>query len=285
MSTESAASHAEPPAGANHSHHGGRHDEHGVGASDAIELLPHQHAFFVVGTRDLFLVHQGNMWMEPHRYQVVMRIALPADVQTELLSDRTRHPDAWYIIGNKSDAAFALPTIPQGARTSFTGSVWRGWPTQPGTEHWPWANTPPVIARFEVSIAQIVYYRHLDFNLDYPRTATYLLFGRGTEAHLYHLVTQQPDYDHVASLVRAPSWLPAALLETGVFVNFPSIPALPGGHELRFAVYTENPIANGTHYVQFSGYGPRRQLDVDRTVFFGTWPINSINPKTGKAEP
>jgi hypothetical protein len=172
----------------------------------------------------------------------------------------------------------SLPDIKRGKRGSFTGSIWRGWPSTTGTEHWPWANEPPVVEGFEVTIDQVVYFRHFDFNLNYPITLTYILFGAGNEAHLHHYQVKQPEFDHVVTLTEAPNWLPTEALEAGMPVNFRDIPASPGGREAGQAVYCSDPLKQGTHYVQFSGYGPGRPITIDRTVWFGTFPVQEEDP-------
>src|SRR5690606_22884250 len=112
--------------------------------TDQVPVMRSQHAFFVVGTEVLFLVHMLNSWIDCHRYQVVLRVTLPEHVRRKILSDRERHPDEWHIIGNISQELISLPDIHRGVCRSYHAQVWRGWPKQPGTEHWPWANDKPV---------------------------------------------------------------------------------------------------------------------------------------------
>lgn len=259
------------------SHHA--HGQHGDG--DAVTLPLAQHACVIVGIRHLFLVHMTNLWIDCHRYQAILRVKLPADVKQAFLDDRKAHPTEWHIVGNESSDLVSLPDIQRGKRTSFTGSLWRGLPDPkyPGTPDWPWATQPPVIGGFEVQIEHVVYFRRFDFNLNYPNTPTYILFGAGDEAHLHNYQVKQPEYDHVVTLSGAPKWLPPAALEAGVPVNFPDIPASPGGHGTAGrAVHCTDPLSPGTHYVQYGGLGPRRALTVDRTVWFATWPVNEKDP-------
>lgn len=264
------------------SHHGEQDTGHGHGQGGAdpntVSMMQSQHACFIVGTQALFLVHMANSWIDCHRYQMVLRITIPDDVKQRFLDDRKRHPGEWYIIGNLAENLLSLPDIKRGAVRSFQASLWRGWPANEGSPSWPWADTPPVISTFEVTIDRVVWFRRFDFNEDWPRTAGYVLFGEGDEAHINHSPIKQPDFDHVASLAVAPAWLPKPLLEAGVPINFPTIPAVPGGASCREAVHTSNPIADGTHSVQYGGFGPGRPIEVARTVFFGTWPFNRTDP-------
>jgi hypothetical protein len=259
-----------------HEHH--EHHEHAKPNDDAVSLPRSQHAFFVVGTQHLFLVHQTNMWIDCHQYQFIARARIPPDAKQRFLEDRNRHPTDWYIVGNDADDLISLPDIQRGKRTSFTGSIWRGWPKNEGTPHWPWAKDEPIVGHFDVEVERIVHFRHFDFNFNPPNTLSYILFGRGDEAHLQHYQVKQPDFDHVLTLSKAPAWLPEEALEAGMHVNFPDIPAVPGGVDCGQAVHCTNPLKNGTHHVQFAGYGPTRPITVDRTLFFGTFPVNEVDP-------
>lgn len=264
-----------------HHHQAGQH-EHGHSQPmmdpNSVSMMRSQHACFLVGTQALFLVHMGNAWMDCHRYQMILRITIPEDVKQKFLEDRIRHPGEWYITGNLEQNLLSLPDIKRGVVKSFRASLFRGWPDPMVEGPWPWAKTKPVISSFEVTIDRVVWFRRYDFNEDWPRTSGYVLFGEGDEAHITHSPIKQPDFDHVANLAIAPAWLPKELLEAGVPINFPTIPAVPGGHSCREAVHTQNPIFDGTHSVQYSGYGPPRPIEVARTVFFGTFPFNRVDP-------
>ena len=175
----------------------------------SVPFPKHQHAFFIVGTEHLFLVHMTNMWIDCHLYQFILEIGVPEDVKQRYLDDRKRHPTDWYIIGNEHDDTMSLPNIQRGQRTSFRGSIWRGWPTKKGSPHWPWSNDDPVIKGFEVQVKRIVCFRHFDFNFNNPNTLSYILFGKGNEAHMQHYQVKQPEFDHVVTLAEAPEWLAA----------------------------------------------------------------------------
>lgn len=255
------------------------HGEHHV--EDEIDATPHQHAFFFVGTEQLFLVHMGNMWMAPHRYQMVLEILVDDEVKRRILDVQKQNPNAWHIIGNEASHKFTIPELALLVGGTFTASLWKEFPSTPPPEgeHWPWANEEPVLSKFPITVKRVVYFRALDFNMMFPETATYFMFGAGLESHLCHLFTRQPDYDHVLSLERAPEWLPQAYLQAGVFVNFPSIPAVPSG---PVGVYTADPLGGpGAKQVHVGGLPPARSITVARTAFFGTWPINETDPAGG----
>ncbi|SMF48387.1 hypothetical protein SAMN02745866_03145 [Alteromonadaceae bacterium Bs31] len=246
--------------------------------SDQVPNMANQHAFFLVGDQHLFLVHMGNAWMDCHRYQMIMEISLPDHARQTWMEHRNRHPNDWYIVGNLETNKLQIPQFQLGTVRSFDASIWMGFPTTEGSEHWPWANEPTIVSNIKVKVERVVYYRRLDFSQDYPRTASYILFGKGKEAHLNHIPVKQPDFDHVLTLAEAPAWLPPELLEVSVPVNFPSVPAIPGGHSCHEALYQTEPVGPGREFVQYSGFGPGRQIDIAHTVFFGTYPFNSSKP-------
>jgi hypothetical protein len=259
-------------------HHG--HEGHSPGASplEQIDVMHSQHAFFLVGGHHLFMVHMVNAWMDCHRYQMILKVSLPQDVVVAWREDQRRNPQDWYVVGNLKHNLLSLPDLQRGSVTGFQASLWRSWPKSEGSPSWPWSNERPIVEAFDVTVERVVYFRRLDFNADYPRTASYVLFGKGTECHLNHMPVKQPDYDHVVTLGRAPSWVPPSLLETGIPINFPSIPAVPGGHSCREAVFANPPFAVGQHFVQYGGLDRVWPLEVDRHVFFGSFPFNRSKP-------
>lgn len=115
-----------------------------------------------------------------------------------------------------------------------------------------------------------MYYRHFDFNLDYPNSLTYLLFGSGEEAHLYHYQTKEPDFDQVLSLAAAPTWLSPMILEAGVHVNVPTLHNIP--------VPCSNPLINPIYQVQYGGGPTQYAISVGRNLWFCTKITNEYDP-------
>lgn len=252
--------------------------DHGQSDTDGVELPKMQHALFMVGTQHLFLVHMTNFSIDCHRYQAIFRAEIPDDIKALWLEDRKRHPTDWYIVGNDATDPINLTEIKRGARSTFTGSMWRCMPAEITNPNWPWDGAPTVADSFEVRVTQVVYFRRFDFNQNNPNTLTYILFGAGHEAHLNHYQVKEPEFDHVLTLSEAPAWLPPEALEVSIPVNFPDLPAVPGGRLGGKGVYCTDPLEPGTHYVQYGGYGPARPITIDRTIWFGTFPVNSSEP-------
>ncbi len=238
--------------------------------SKTIVNAPHQHAYVMAGTKTLFLCHLTMLHMEEHMYQVVLRACLPEYAMEQYVADSTSHPSETYFLGNVLEDLLAVPDLQTGARRSFIGSVWRGIPDKPHYDDWPWKMEKPIIANVAVTVERVVYYRHFDFDMEYPKTLTYVLFGSGQEAHLYHYQTKEPDFDQVLSLAEAPAWLSPVILEAGVHVNVPSLPSTP--------VCCSNPLTKATYRVQYCGKAQEYEITVNRNLWFSTKITNSTDP-------
>src|SRR5205085_8900204 len=127
----------------------------------------------------------------------------------------------------------------------FMADVFRGIPNRPQYDHWPWDGMSPVISNVPVSVERIVFYRLFAMNMAYPKTLTYVLFGRGDEAHMTNYQTKEPDFDHILSLESVPRWLPARELEAGIVIDVPSVPE---------GVQCINPLSKGNEFaVRYRG--------------------------------
>jgi hypothetical protein len=262
----------------------------------AVHDMPEQHAFVMAGSATLYLCHLTMLHMEGHMYQVVLRVVLNGDAMAAYLKDAAAHPGETYFLGNRPDDLMTVPDLGRGARTGFIGTIWRGVPDRPVSEGWPWDGHDDLIVadRVEVTLAHVVQYKHFDFNQAFPDTLTYLMFGSGGEAHLYHQQTKIPDFDSVVSLSAPPAWLAPELLDAGVPVNFPQFPSRPNGEG---TVYCNHPIVTGRHQVQYGGPRPSQEdpadpgpqtagfpIDVGRTLWFNTKVTNLVDPCGGKGD-
>ena len=239
-----------------------------------------RHAFIMVGTKTLFLVHMTMFHMEEHCYQVVLRARLPEADMARFRQWREQNPEQTYFLANLTESALDIPQIASGELGSFEAEVFAGIPPKDLYTEWPWTGQAPVIARALVTIDRVVYYRHFDFNFDYPRSLTYVLFGSGDEAHMQSYQTKEPDYDHVLSLAEAPAWLPKNKLASGVTVSFPTLRSRP----VRLA----NPLKRATYDVEYQGFrkylGYRfadlHPLRPGTTWWFHTSPLNLVPPQS-----
>ncbi len=171
-----------------------------------------------------------------------------------------------------------VPDLATGYRKSFVADIFRGIPKRKVYLDWPWKDVTPLVARAIVMIDRVVYCRHFDFNLQFPDSLTYVIFGAGQEAHMTHYQVKEPDFDHVLSLDRAPCWLPEPMLECSVHLNFPDMRSAP--------VYCENPLLPGTYNVEYAGQPEVRPIDVGASHWFATNVVNSEDPcgASGRSE-
>jgi hypothetical protein len=245
---------------------------------------PHYHAFILLGKERLFASHLTQLFCEVHRYQFVIEVALPERLRSALIKDREAHPGHSYFlantlkdpkVGNTCDDPMTLPELAGRLRTSFVGNVFRGIPTQDEYNDWPWIGQPPVLGNIPVSVERIVHFRPFSDTMNYPDTLTYLLFGAGNEAHMVHCQTKSPDYDHMASLQAAPSWLANDMLAAGVVIDLPDVPRHGAGEVVRCG----KPFENGaTVQVRYRSAGPRRPVTIDHTYWFCTRVCNKSDP-------
>lgn len=241
---------------------------------DPGEYASHPHAFIMVGREALFGCHMTSLWMSGHTYQIVLRLHVPFDVtqtykaaivEPLTAADAARYHAPRTCFVTCFPEPFPLPELLLGRRT-FLGQLNRGFPKQ--FTGWPWGNETPLKDRFPVDVERVVYFRHFDYRMAYPETQTYILFGERDEAHLYHYQTKELDYDQVASLKSAPSWLHPQRLRAGVHVSFPD---LCGGH-----TPCQDPfVARMDWRVQYQGTGRERDLTVAQTQWFSTLVTNS----------
>jgi hypothetical protein len=255
-----------------------------------------RHAFVMAGAKTLYLCHLTMLHMECHMYQVVLRVSLRDDAMAAYLADAAKNPENTYFLGNRADDLMSIPDIGGGTRTNFVGTIWRGIPDRPVSEGWPWAGHDELIVldNVVVTVERVVQYKHFDFNQEYPHTLTYLMFGSGEEAHLYHQQTRIPDFDSVVSLTERPAWLAHNLLAAGVPVNFPAFPSRPSD---GCPVYCNHPIRTGLHRVQYGGPRPAQEdsrepgprtagfpVNVGRTLWFNTKVTNMTDPCEGRGD-
>jgi hypothetical protein len=272
------------------------HDHHMDMKPDLVHNMPHQHALTLVGRETVFGVHMTQYHHEEHKYQLVLRLELPAAALDAFREGREDCPGDFFVLCN-AESKPDLMTIPQlasGARTTFRANIFQGLPPfsdedEKDPHFFPWAlaRVKPITAEFEVRVARVVYYRVFAHHYELPAFATYLLFGAGGEAHMNNIQTARlatgpfespafgPDYDHVMSLKAAPGWLDRPLLEAGVVVTTPAVRLRdPGTGQPR--IPCDPPFRKGTEFeMLYRGIGPARSVTAGETYLFATAVCNS----------
>lgn len=254
------------------------------------------HAFALVGTERLFASHLTNLFLEVHKYQLVMEISLPEPYKSILTEEQKRHPDESYFLANiiedqtlGSDASdpMNLPELAAGRRHSFVANIWRGLPNKPEYKNWPWQGVRPVLSNVPVSVERIVHYKPFSGSMNHPERLTYLLFGAGDEAHMVHLQTMHksksgkydPDYDHVATLTEAPEWLAPELLEAGVIIDLPDKSRFGNAEDKSRKVRCKAPFEDESETaVRYRGEDTSRTVKIGTNKWFCTRIANDPDP-------
>jgi hypothetical protein len=169
----------------------------------------------VIGEQAVYLSHLP-MFMVPHDWQCLLEVELQgrADPQQVYFDDRKAHPQQRLYTFNP--VPFVLPELfPDGdepARLdSFDGTLFRAHFERDATN-------PEPIADATARVRNVIY-RHRfqpDEELDELR---YLLFGRGSELFLAHLITRPPDFDHLLSVSLAEQPFSDEELAKGIVVK------------------------------------------------------------------
>lgn len=231
---------------------------------NSIVNQPDQHGFVMTGLETVFLDHLAMFAMQDHMYQVILRVSLPAYAMSAYVADRRANPQQVYILGNSQFDLLTTPQIQTQQVVSFVADVFRGLPENPNTD-------TPLIHNVSVAIDSVVYFRHFDYAEAYPPYLTYVLYGEGTEAHLSHRMTKEPDFQHVIDLAELPAWLPPLQLRSPVAINFPELP------------YTgrtpcKSPLAAPEHGVLYAGQPTRYPLRIGTSYYFDTASLNETDP-------
>ena len=152
----------------------------------------------MAGEQTVFLSHLP-MFGSPHDYQVILEVALAkpgSDPQADYFSDRKKTGATLYTL---EPERFVLPRL--AARKplrSFKASVYRGhferFPT-------PAAKTAARVAQnVDVTVTRVIHFAQFDPAAAKPAHLEYLLFGKGDEFFLAHVVTRPPDFDQIISV-------------------------------------------------------------------------------------
>ena len=150
-----------------------------------------RHNMFAFGRNTLFLSHFPS-FMAPHDTQLVFEATLEdanGSLQDVWLRERESHPDpGGYVMKPEAFALSTLYTPDPPARGSFTATFFRG-----GDE------PLPELTDVTVRVTDVVYAKKLDQPATFDELC-YILFGRGDELFLAHLLSRPPDFDQIVSV-------------------------------------------------------------------------------------
>jgi len=181
------------------------------------------HGMLIVGEETIYVSHLP-MWMAPHNFQVILEVTFkgPGQPQARYIDDRKTTGTRLYTLEPEEfDIKELAPTAPQHlpSRSSFGATIWRNHfedhpVTHPGQRF--------MIAQdAEVHVENVVYFQELHPHGPGLQALEYLLFGKGQELFLAHVITQPPDFDQVLSVQVGNHQFTDEDLLQGVRVVFP----------------------------------------------------------------
>ena len=150
-----------------------------------------RHNMLAFGRNSLFLSHFPR-FMAPHDTQLIFEATLEGangSLQEAWLSERQSHPDqGGYVMKPEAFSLSTLFTPDPPARGSFLATFFRG-----GDE------AIPELTDVTVRVTDVVYAKKLDQSATFDEL-TYVLFGRGDEMFLAHVLSRPPDFDQIVSV-------------------------------------------------------------------------------------
>ncbi|MGH9930531.1 MAG: hypothetical protein ACREA9_15070, partial [Pyrinomonadaceae bacterium] len=199
---------------------------------------PRTHNMLVVGEQTVYLSHlpmfdglnkKRTGFVSPHRFQVILEATFTdgnnnlTDLYT---ADRKSHPaEKMYTI---NPALFVLPDLdPKGkALRTFRGNtVFRGHLERESTPIIGFkevaSNEPPPAGIFDVNVRRVVHFHKFVPGAAKPTELQYILFGKGAETFLAHLIAQPPDFDQIVAVKVIGPMFSDDELSNGIKVSFP----------------------------------------------------------------
>ena len=173
---------------------------------------PNTHNMMLVGTKGAFLSHlpmfvnqgPGPEFDSPHRFQVILEAAFTdgeRDLTDVYFKDRMKNPSVKMYTLNPE--LFVLSQLdPQGAalKKFRASALIRGHLVRGGKSFIGDFENPPQGGAFDVNVVNVVHFHEFDPKAPKPAKLEYLLFGKGSELFLAHLITRPNDFDQIISI-------------------------------------------------------------------------------------
>lgn len=173
-------------------------DDHGV------------HGMLLFGEEAIYLSHLP-MFMSMHDHQVIMEVTLTVaqgDAHAIYRDDRRESGERVYTLVPEKFSLRRLGAEGDNALRSFQGTVHRGHFEKPGNK--------AILRDVTVNVVNVIHFRRFDPQAETVSKLPYLLFGRGDELYLAHLITRSPDFDQIIPLASASHSFSEETLRRGV---------------------------------------------------------------------
>jgi hypothetical protein len=151
----------------------------------------------------------------PHRYQAILEVTFMK--QEDYVKDRREHRTTKIYTLNPE--RFVLPELVSldphhKPLSSFkANTIFRG--------HLERDDRVPILQDVSVNVRRVIHFREFDRKAKKPPQLEYLLFGKGEELFLAHLITAPPDFDQIIAVKVTDHEFPEEVLAKGVLVIFP----------------------------------------------------------------
>ena len=160
-------------------------------------------------------IFMSNPKHHPHNFQVVLAVS-PVD-ETDVATaryaqERGEHPNSLYTAVPPTFNQMALMENAGGEplRRFRSVELYRGHFEKPEKHH---------LGDSNLAIERVVYLNEFNPTAKPAKTLAYLLFGRGEERFMVHLLSGPPDYDQILEVAVEGDEFPNERLERGVFVE------------------------------------------------------------------
>jgi hypothetical protein len=179
---------------------------------------PHDHGIhgmLLFGEQTLYLSH-FPMFMNIHDHQVIMEVTLAGgqgDPQAIYRADRRNSGERVYTLVPEPFSLQRLGVEGKDALRSFRGAIHCGHFEKPGNRR--------ILEDVTVNVENMVHFRKFDPNAEDLSELQYLLFGRGEELYMAHLITKPPDFDQIVQVASTSHGFSEETLRRGVHLVFP----------------------------------------------------------------
>jgi hypothetical protein len=168
-----------------------------IGAAQ-LQDSPSVHGMLVVGQQTVFLSHLP-IFGTPHDYQVILEATFAkagSNPQADYFDDRRKTGTKVYTL---EPDRFVLPRLVSDTPLrSFTANIYRG-----HFERFPSVkekDAARIGQKVDVNVTRVIHFRKFDADAQKPSELEYLLFGKGSERFLAHMITKPPDFDHILAV-------------------------------------------------------------------------------------
>jgi len=157
------------------------------------------HNMLIVGKTTTFLYHLPLFsfpgFVSPHRYQMILEATFTLSgksLQDAYIAERGKYPDKQIYSFGPERFAFSSPDdFPK----TLKGTIFRG--------HLEKKGSTPIFKDVVANITTVFWFRELDlsrYNPENPSKLQYIVFGRGQELFMAHLIYKPPDFDQILSV-------------------------------------------------------------------------------------